>query len=236
MSAVVLLSDPRIARIPIAECGEPLVDLRAVTPLHVDSRQADAEGSFALVRSGLINRLVAAQSLLPRRIRLLMVEGFRPSALQERYFREYQQQLRVENPQWSEEQLYHQASRYISPPEVAPHVAGAAVDLTLIGSTGRELGMGTEVNASPEESNGACYTAAPNVSESARGLRRQLSVALETVGFVNYPTEWWHWSYGDRYWAFTTGAPAARYGPVMALGHGYIRSNPASGGTGSLAT
>lgn len=25
---------------------------------------------------------------------------------------------------------------------------------------------------------------------------------LEAVGFVNYPTEYWHWSYGDRYWAY----------------------------------
>jgi D-alanyl-D-alanine dipeptidase len=33
---------------------------------------------------------------------------------------------------------------------------------------------------------------------------------------VNYPTEWWHWSYGDRYWALMTGAPAALYGPVAA--------------------
>ena len=31
---------------------------------------------------------------------------------------------------------------------------------------------------------------------------------------MNYPTEWWHWSYGDRYWALVTGAPAAHYGPV----------------------
>ncbi|MEK8108013.1 hypothetical protein NKG94_28990 [Micromonospora sp. M12] len=31
---------------------------------------------------------------------------------------------------------------------------------------------------------------------------------------VNYPTEWWHWSYGDRYWALMTGAPQTRYGPV----------------------
>ena len=26
--------------------------------------------------------------------------------------------------------------------------------------------------------------------------------------------EWWHWSYGDRYWALMTGATAAVYGPV----------------------
>jgi D-alanyl-D-alanine dipeptidase len=40
-----------------------------------------------------------------------------------------------------------------------------------------------------------------------------LGGALGAVGLVNYPTEWWHWSYGDRYWALTTGAPAALYGP-----------------------
>jgi len=37
---------------------------------------------------------------------------------------------------------------------------------------------------------------------------------LHAAGLVNYPTEWWHWSYGDRYWAMATGAPAAIYGPV----------------------
>jgi hypothetical protein len=30
---------------------------------------------------------------------------------------------------------------------------------------------------------------------------------------VNYPTEWWHWFYGDRYWAMSTGGSHARYGP-----------------------
>ena len=40
-----------------------------------------------------------------------------------------------------------------------------------------------------------------------------LGAALTAAGLVNYPTEWWHWSYGDRYWALMTGAPAALYGP-----------------------
>jgi hypothetical protein len=25
---------------------------------------------------------------------------------------------------------------------------------------------------------------------------------MQAHGFVNYPTEWWHFSYGDRYWAY----------------------------------
>ena len=36
---------------------------------------------------------------------------------------------------------------------------------------------------------------------------------LGGAGLVNYPTEWWHWSFGDRYWALQTGLTAV-YGPV----------------------
>jgi hypothetical protein len=36
----------------------------------------------------------------------------------------------------------------------------------------------------------------------------------EPLTELDYPSEWWHWSYGDRYWALMTGATAAVYGPV----------------------
>lgn len=40
-----------------------------------------------------------------------------------------------------------------------------------------------------------------------------LGAALSAAGLVNYPTEWWNWSYGDRYWALTAGHPFPLYGP-----------------------
>ena len=43
---------------------------------------------------------------------------------------------------------------------------------------------------------------------------------LAGQGLVNYPTEWWHWSFGDRYWALLTGARHALYGPVVRGGGG----------------
>jgi D-alanyl-D-alanine dipeptidase len=52
------------------------------------------------------------------------------------------------------------------------------------------------------------------VGRRARANRELLARALRGAGLVNYPTEWWHWSYGDRYWALVTGAPAALFGPV----------------------
>jgi D-alanyl-D-alanine dipeptidase len=105
------------------------------------------------------------------------------------------------------------ASRYVSPPTIGPHVSGAAIDLTLCDLEGNELDMGTPVNATPEDSDGACYFGA-SVSAEARANRAVLAKALEEVDLVNYPTEWWHWSYGDRYWAMTKGASAAIYGPL----------------------
>ena len=65
------------------------------------------------------------------------------------------------------------------------------------------------MNASPEQSDGACYTQAAHITDEARANRGLLGGVLTASGLVNYPTEWWHWSYGDRYWALATGAPAA---------------------------
>ncbi|MEU2251383.1 M15 family metallopeptidase [Streptomyces sp. NPDC019224] len=208
---IVLMSDPRVTAIPVTDCGEPLVDVRGT--LVVDDRRADTAGSYAHLRRGVLDRLVHAQSLLPDGLRLLFVEGYRPPDLQRLYFEEYAGELRAANPAWSDEQVHQAASRYVSPPEIAPHSAGAAVDLTLVDAEGTELDMGTRVNASPEESDGACYTDAASIGPQARANRKLLADALSAAGLVNYSTEWWHWSYGDRYWALTVGQPAATYGP-----------------------
>lgn len=212
--AIILLSDARVTALPVIECGEILCDLREVPAIRLDARKADGAGAYAHLRAGVLDRLIAAQSLLPTGLRLLVVEGYRPLALQRRYFDEYCTRLATDHPDWSVEQVRRQASRYVAPPDFAPHVAGAAVDLTVCAEDGTELPMGTETNATPEQSNDACYTASAAISVQERANRNVLSGVLRAAGLVNYPTEWWHWSYGDLYWAFVTGRPAARYGPI----------------------
>lgn len=211
---VLLLADPAVAATPLADCGAPLIDLRQEQHLLLDNRRQDTAGAFAHVRRGIAARLQEAQALLPSGLRLLIIEGYRPADLQAQYFTKYQDSLSALHPEWSDTELRQAASRYVAPLDVAPHCAGAAVDLTLCTKTGEELDMGTRVNASPEESRGRCYTDSTDLSAAAREHRMMFGNALRAVGLVNYPTEWWHWSFGDRYWATVTGVPTACYGPT----------------------
>ncbi|WP_244871528.1 M15 family metallopeptidase [Catellatospora sp. TT07R-123] len=212
--AMILLSDPRIAAVPLGDGGEPMVDLREEPRLLVDDRLADPAGAYARLREGVVDRLLAAQRSLPGGLRLLVIEAYRPLRLQTVYFERYREQLREVHPDWDGARLHVEASKYVSPPEVAPHSTGGTVDLTLCAEDGTELDLGTEVNASPLASQDACFTASARVQGQARGNRGILSAALRGAGLVNYPTEWWHWSYGDRYWALSTGAARTCYGPV----------------------
>ncbi len=200
----VLISDDRITRIPAIESGEPLVDLYT-RGISTQGRQ--------LVREGLADRLAVADSFLPAGARLHVVEGLRPIESQQEIYNSYKAEMRQLNPGISDDEAHVLASRFVSPVEVAPHVAGAAVDLTLIGEHG-PFDLGTPIDATPEQSSGACYFAAANISREARTNRALLADVLASAGLVNYPTEWWHWSFGDRYWAFVEDQEHAIYGPA----------------------
>lgn len=199
----ILLSDPRVRAVPVVECGEPLVRLpRGLSP------------AGAVVRASLADRLMAADIRLPAGIRLRVVEGHRPVEQQRAIIASYAATLRALHPGVDGVELERLTSRFVAPVDVAPHVAGAAVDLTLVDVCGEELDMGTAIDATPEESDGRCWTAADGIGADARAHRALLAEVLGAQGLVNYPTEWWHWSFGDRYWAIVTGAQHAVYGPV----------------------
>jgi len=204
MDMVILLSDPAVAAVPVRECGDALV--------HLDVSFGPA---CAQVRRGLADRLGDAQRELPKGFALRVVEGFRSAADQRAIIAKYSAELRDSLPGISAQELEVLTSRFVSPVSVAPHVAGAAVDLTLVDANGTEVDMGTPIDATPEQSDGACYFAAPQINEGAREHRDLLAHVLGRAGLVNYPTEWWHWSFGDRYWALATGAEFAPYGPAQ---------------------
>ncbi len=210
---MILLSDPQVQQIPVLDCAEPLAEVKSVPALVLDTREQDAVGAYGRLRTGVLERLQAASRHLPDGISLLIIEGHRTTAEQARRFSRYENRLRssgITDPA----ELRRKTSAFVSPVEVAPHCAGAAVDLTLIDAHGVELDMGGPVNGHRTGNEHTCPLDAPGLSVSARANRDLLATAMTAAGFINYPTEWWHWSFGDRYWALLTGASVAIYGPA----------------------
>jgi D-alanyl-D-alanine dipeptidase len=191
------LAGPRTASIPVEDCGEALVDVRTVPSLTTATGPGQA---VVRLRTSVVDRLVTAQSLLPRGLRLLVVDGHRRSALLA--------------PAADQGAWPAGAGRHCGAAGRAPHESGAAADVTLCGIDGAALDLGGPVYGGSAGDGGVCRTADASIPAQARSHRRTLGAALEAAGLVNEACSWWHWSYGDAYWALATGAPAATYGPT----------------------
>jgi D-alanyl-D-alanine dipeptidase len=169
---ILFISDPRILKVQIQDNGDKLVDIKDFKELLVDKRESNSSKSFSLLRNSVVLKLLEVQKDLPPHLRLLLIEGHRPVSTQEKNFKEYSNGLKKLHPEWTENQIYKEASRYVAPPDIIPpHSTGGAVDLTIINEEGKEIDMGTRVNADPEESQNACFTLAENISEQAKKNR-----------------------------------------------------------------
>lgn len=212
------LAHPSIKRMEYIECGEAFVNLQGIHErIAVDmSRQLiSSDGDyFCWSRHDVATRLVTAARRLPPHLRLLVVEAYRSLDVQRSYFRDYTHVLKRDYPWLDGDALYEKVSQWVAPPEVGGHPTGAAIDLTLQHIDGGHVDMGTVLNANDAESSGACFTDSVFITREAARNRALLRDAMSAAGFVNYPSEWWHWSYGDRYWAVVSGKAHAVYGPV----------------------
>jgi D-alanyl-D-alanine dipeptidase len=152
-----------------------------------------------------------ADARLPEGVRLLIVECHRPLELQDAYWEDQLGALRERHPDWPEDKLATENAKFVAPPEIVPpHSTGGAVDVVLVDAGGEELEMGSLLN----EKGPRMRTDAQGIPQEAKRNRELLLEAMESAEFVNYPHEWWHFSYGDRYWAYAKGQPAAIYGPA----------------------
>jgi zinc D-Ala-D-Ala dipeptidase len=206
-----LIDDHRVLALPIADNGEPFVDISDLPAMAVDVTRTSVQqmsDDLFHVRAGVADRLARAQACLPSRYQLQLKEGWRPTWVQERLWQLNLDQLRARRPDLADDELHRENARLVAPPDLAPpHSTGGAVDVVLL-HQGSYVDMGGEFNQ-PGEANCTVYP----VGVAARRHRDILASAMGTAGFINYPQEWWHWSYGDRYWAFQTTRQAAIYGP-----------------------
>jgi len=208
-------TDFELMKIPIKECNERLVNIRDYSKdifieLEKESKsfQKICE-DCCLVRESVAIMLSQAQSLLPECLFLKVIDGFRPMEAQKKIYRIVFDEMRKEYPLFNKEKLELKTDKYVANPKtIPPHTTGGAVDLVLVNGNKQEINMGTKINTSSIEA--ATYY--PDVSDDAKKNRSILINVMTKVGFANYPLEWWHWSYGDRTWAYYKKKKFALYG------------------------
>ncbi|MDR1071048.1 MAG: hypothetical protein LBL21_00175 [Rickettsiales bacterium] len=163
------------------------------------------------VRGTVARKLARADAALklrnPNR-QIVVACGYRSLELQRRGFAEQMELLRGKFE--DEDELMEAASANIANPTIAGHPAGAAADVTIFDMAAREyLDFGTPCGNldSPD-----ILYASPFIGEEAKANRRLLREIMSAQEFLPFDGEWWHFSYGDKEWAYANKMQAALYG------------------------
>jgi len=209
----------QLRHVRIVECGEPLVDFLQECPALLLDKPRFPYRRETLARRSLAAKLCQAAANLPAGFKLAVLECWRPQHIQKRMHLGVRRRLRARYPDWSDTKLVRMANTLSAPlnPRVPPpHSTGGAVDLWLCDPDGNHLDA-----SSPYEildPRGYRFDAEGLTSE-ARRHRQIVWNALTPAGLTNYPSEYWHWSYGDQGWAYRGGHPNAIYGPITPDGY-----------------
>jgi D-alanyl-D-alanine dipeptidase len=178
VTAVLLLPSPS----PGGPAADALVDVAQAAPaIRLELRYATADNfthqkiypvARCLLRRDVAERLGRVQAALATSgMALKLWDCYRPLAVQRTF--------------WA---LVHDARYVADPKKGSRHNRGAAVDLTLVDATGRELDLGTTF----DDFSPRAHRDASGLSAEARRNRALLDEAMAKEGFVGLPTEWWH--------------------------------------------
>jgi len=205
--------------LPIKECGEPLIDVLQQLPdtewpyyFRPAPAVNGANECRFLLRQDVARRFGDAAraviSLSNGKIMLKVTDSFRPLSLQRAHFEKIKKNI-ARKESLAGDALWERVTQFIADPDLCPpHTTGGAIDLTLVRSkNGTELPMGTPVDAIDDRA----FTWHREIAAAAQKNRRLLFDAMTGAGFVNLASEWWHFSYGDQYWAAFLGEHSARY-------------------------
>lgn len=221
-SPIVLIADPRVLAMPIKENHEPMVDLTQQTEIaYGPSPEIPDNTDYTKMRQAVYDKLREAQRLLPKGLHFCLYEAYRSLGLQKKLFDKRYNIVAAQHPDWSKDKLFIETTKLVSPVtnldgshNIPPHSTGGAIDVYLIDDQGHAVDMGVHPKDWVDDGGANAMTDSTVISKQATKNRRIMSRVLAKVGFVNYPTEYWHWSYGDRYWAFQDKQPHAIYNSI----------------------
>ena len=187
-----------------------------------DGKPLPGSSPSIMVRKTVAEMLKKAAAKLPEGYSFKIYDAYRPIAVQQALWDYFRAQKRAENPSITEEELDHITKFCVSFPSYnilkpSLHNTGGAVDLTIIDKDGNEVDMGCGFDEFTDRAWTTYYEPDSEFdgdNDVARDNRRMLYNIMIDTGFTNFPSEWWHFDYGDEKWGqLTNNVPI--YGGIL---------------------
>lgn len=166
---------------------------------------------FSLImRRGVYERLCLARKKLPQHWKVILKAGFRPLAVQEAVLQAFIDKGRSEHPSWSAEESLTHVRLFVADPRIVcpPHTTGGAIDIDIKDTrTMQTVDMGCPVNTDSP----LAFLHSDRLTAVQYANRMTLLDAMLEAGFAPNVHEWWHYQYGETYWAAFYGQTETLY-------------------------
>lgn len=191
-----VMSRHYVARVHVHENFDPLVDF--LPHKHIIFNKETLEEPI-LIRKEVLHKLYKIADRLPDGVNLKIYKTFRSRIRMNEAFESVIEQVSADNPGIGRHEAMKLAKYKTDDPKgsMGGHETGGAVDVALCNNDGVELDYGTKFH----EYNDSTFTYSSHITKEQRKNRKNLVKLMSKQGFVNFPGEWWHFSYGDRMWA-----------------------------------
>lgn len=144
--------------------------------------------------------------------KIKLFDAYRSLDKQKEFWKKTIEETKRENPELNEEEIIRKTTLKLANPTngIGGHQTGGAIDITLVDKNDKELDMGSGYLEHIEQTKTYCK----NLTDIQRKNREYLLEKMKKLDFVNFPTEWWHYCYGERMWAAYKGKKECFYGYV----------------------
>lgn len=210
----------KLEQVILDELDEPLLRLEE----HLDPKIAidladlpialtkEEHDSRLYLRKGIVERLNRVQASLPNEFRLCVRDPLRTEDIVWKLYHSYVEHAMKE--QAIDEvtaDLYVRNMLALPDDPVTPgHMTGGAIDIVLLHADGSRAQMVIDYALIPRKEQ--MFTDCEGLPEHVVYHRQLLKTHMEQEGFLNYFREYWHYSFGDSYWAVRRKKKVAHYG------------------------
>ena len=191
-----IMSRRYVGKVHVHECFDPLVDF--LPHKHILFNKETLEEPN-LIRKQVLFKLYRIADKLPEGVNLKIYKTFRSRIKMNDTFEDVIAEITAQNPGIGRHEAIKLAKFKSDDPKgsLGGHETGGAVDVALCNDKGEDFNYGTKFH----EYNDLTFTRNSRITKEQRKNRRKLVRLMKRQGFVNFPGEWWHFSYGDRMWA-----------------------------------